>query len=148
MRALLQRVSRASVTVDEKIVGQIGQGLLIFLGIGYEDNETTARTLVDKIVQLRIFPDKHGKMNLSLLDIQGELLIISQFTLHADVSRGRRPSFTKAAPPSIAIPLYELFKEMCTKYGLAVASGIFGALMSVELCNEGPVTIWLDSEQL
>ncbi len=148
MRALLQRVSRASVTVDEKIVGHIGQGLLVFLGIGHEDNETKVKTLVDKIVQLRIFPDKQGKMNLSLLDIQGEVLVVSQFTLHADVSRGRRPSFTKAAPPSIAIPLYELFKEMCANYGLMVASGIFGALMSVELRNEGPVTVWLDSEEL
>jgi D-aminoacyl-tRNA deacylase len=147
MRALLQRVSQASVTVDEKIVGQIGKGLLIFLGIGLEDNETTVKTLVDKIVQLRIFPDQQGKMNLSLLDIQGEVLVVSQFTLHADVSRGRRPSFTKAAPPSIAIPLYEHFKETCKRYSLTVESGIFGAYMQVELCNDGPVTIWIDSEE-
>ncbi len=148
MRALLQRVSRASVTVDEQIVGHIGQGLLIFLGIGHADTEATVKTLVDKIVQLRIFSDEQGKMNRSLLDIQGEVLVVSQFTLHADVRRGRRPSFTNAAPPSIAIPLYELFKETCTKYGLTVASGIFGASMSVELRNEGPVTIWIDSEEL
>lgn len=148
MRALLQRVSHASVTVDERIVGQINQGLLIFLGIGNEDTEATVKTLVDKIVQLRIFSDEQGKMNRSLLDIQGEVLVVSQFTLHADVRRGRRPSFTNAAPPSIAIPLYELFKETCTKYGLTVASGIFGASMSVELRNEGPVTIWIDSEEL
>lgn len=147
MRALLQRVSRASVTVDEKIVGQIGQGLLVFLGIGHEDSKSEVETLVDKIVQLRIFPDKQGKMNLSLLDIQGEVLVVSQFTLHADVSRGRRPSFIKAAPPSIAIPLYELFKETCMKYSLKVESGIFGAYMQVELLNDGPVTIWLDSEE-
>jgi D-aminoacyl-tRNA deacylase len=148
MRALLQRVSQASVIADEKIVGQIEKGLLVFLGIASEDNETTVRTLVDKIVQLRIFPDNQGKMNLSLLDIQGEVLVVSQFTLHADMSRGRRPSFTKAAPPSIAIPLYELFKETCMEYGLSVESGIFGAYMQVELLNDGPVTIWLDSEEL
>lgn len=148
MRALIQRVSRASVTVDEKVVGEIGRGLLVFLGIGFEDNEATVKTLVDKIVQLRIFPDQQGKMNLSLLDIQGEVLVVSQFTLHADVSRGRRPSFTRAAPPSIAIPLYELFKELCKKYALTVASGIFGAYMNVELCNDGPVTIWMDSEEM
>jgi D-aminoacyl-tRNA deacylase len=148
MRALLQRVSRASVTVDEQVVGHIGQGFLVFLGIGHEDNETTVKSLADKIVQLRIFSDAQGKMNLSLLDIQGEMLVVSQFTLHADVRRGRRPSFTNAAPPSLANSLYELFKETCTKYGLTVASGIFGASMSVELRNEGPVTIWLDSEQL
>ena len=148
MRALLQRVSRASVTVDEQAVGHINQGLLVFLGIGHDDNETTVKTLADKIVQLRVFSDAQGKMNLSLLDIQGEVLVVSQFTLHADVRRGRRPSFTNAAPPSLANSLYELFKETCTQYGLTVASGIFGASMSVELRNEGPVTIWLDSEHL
>ncbi|HEV7236756.1 MAG TPA: D-aminoacyl-tRNA deacylase [Ktedonobacteraceae bacterium] len=148
MRALLQRVSRASVTVDEQIVGHIGQGLLVFLGIGHDDNEAMVKLLADKIVQLRIFSDAQGKMNLSLLDIQGEMLVVSQFTLHADVRRGRRPSFTNAASPSLANSLYELFKETCMQYGLTVASGIFGASMSVELRNEGPVTIWLDSEQL
>ena len=97
--ALIQRVSRASVTVDEKVVGDIGKGFLIFLGIGLEDTENTVKTLVDKIVQLRIFSDEQGKINLSLLDVQGEILVVSQFTLHADIRRGRRPSFTKAAPP-------------------------------------------------
>ena len=148
MRALIQRVSRASVTVDEKVVGDIGKGLLIFLGIGLEDTENTVKTLVDKIVQLRIFSDQQGKMNLSLLDVQGEVLVVSQFTLHADVRHGRRPGFTKAAPPSIAIPLYELFKDTCKNYALTVESGVFGAMMQVELCNDGPVTIWIDSAEL
>ena len=148
MRALIQRVSRASVTVDEKVVGEIGKGLLIFLGIGLEDTKKTVITLVDKIVQLRIFSDEQGKMNLSLLDVQGEILVVSQFTLHADVRHGRRPGFTKAAPPSMAIPLYELFKNTCKNYALTVESGIFGAMMQVELCNDGPVTIWIDSEEL
>ena len=148
MRALIQRVSRASVTVDEKVVGEIGKGLLIFLGIGLEDNETTVKTLVDKIVQLRIFSDEQGKMNLSLLDVQGEVLVVSQFTLHADVSHGRRPGFTKAAPPALAIPLYDLFKDTCKNYSLTVESGIFGAYMNVELLNDGPVTIWMNSDEL
>ncbi len=148
MRALLQRVSRASVTVEEQVVGQIGWGLLIFLGVGQGDGEAQVKVLADKIVQLRIFGDEAGKMNRSLLDIQGEVLVISQFTLHADVRRGRRPSFTNAAPPSIAEPLYEHFKEIIASYGLTVASGIFGASMQIELCNEGPVTIWMDSEEL
>jgi D-tyrosyl-tRNA(Tyr) deacylase len=148
MRALIQRVSRASVTVENEVVGKIREGLLVFLGIGLDDTETTVKPLVDKIVQLRIFPDQQGKMNLSLLDIEGEVLVVSQFTLHADVSRGRRPSFTKAAPPSIAIPLYELFKETCKEYALTVESGVFGAYMQVELLNDGPVTIWMDSEEL
>jgi D-tyrosyl-tRNA(Tyr) deacylase len=110
MRALLQRVSRASVTVDEQVIGQIGWGLLVFLGVGQGDGEAQVKMLADKIVQLRIFGDEAGKMNRSLLDIQGEVLVISQFTLHADIRRGRRPSFTNAAPPSIAEPLYERFK--------------------------------------
>jgi D-tyrosyl-tRNA(Tyr) deacylase len=148
MRALIQRVSRASVTVDEKKVGEIGRGLLVFLGIGLEDTENTVKTLVDKIVQLRIFSDEQGKMNLSLLDVQGEILVVSQFTLHADVRHGRRPGFTKAAPPSMAIPLYELFKETCKNYALTVESGVFGAMMQVVLCNDGPVTIWIDSAEL
>jgi D-tyrosyl-tRNA(Tyr) deacylase len=148
MRALLQRVSRASVTIDEQVVGQIGWGLLVFLGVGQGDSEAQVKILVDKIVQLRIFGDEAGKMNRSLLDIQGEVLVISQFTLHADVRKGRRPSFTDAAPPLIAEPLYERFKEAIAGYGLTVASGIFGASMQIELCNEGPVTIWMDSEEL
>jgi D-tyrosyl-tRNA(Tyr) deacylase len=146
MRALLQRVSRASVTVDEQIVGHIGQGLLVFLGIAHEDNETMVKTLVDKIVHLRIFPDEQGKMNRSVLDIQGAVLVVSQFTLYADTRRGRRPSFTDAAPPAIAEPLVERFKDALASYGLTIASGIFGTSMGIELRNEGPVTIWLDSK--
>src|SRR5215813_696988 len=120
MRALLQRVSQASVTVDEQIVGQIGWGLLVFLGVGQGDSESQVKILADKIVQLRIFGDEEGKMNRSLLDIHGEILVISQFTLYADMKRGRRPSFTNAAPPSLAIPLYEQFKEALANYGLPV----------------------------
>ncbi len=148
MRALLQRVSRASVTVDEQVVGKIGQGLLVLLGVGRDDSEVHVKALADKIVYLRIFGDDEGKMNRSLLDIGGEVLVVSQFTLYADTRRGRRPSFTDAAPPSIAEPLVERFKDTIAAYGLTVADGIFGAYMQVELLNDGPVTIWLDSEQL
>ena len=148
MRALLQRVSYASVTVDGKVVGQIGQGLLVLLGIGQQDSELQVKTLADKVVYLRIFGDDEGKMNRSLLDIGGEVLVISQFTLYADTRRGRRPGFTNAAPPSIAEPLVERFKEAIAAYGLEVAGGIFGAYMQVELINDGPVTLWLDSEHL
>lgn len=148
MRALVQRVSQASVTVDGKVVGQIGQGLLVFLGVGRDDSEVQVKTLADKIVYLRIFGDEEGKMNRSLLDIGGEVLVVSQFTLYADARRGRRPSFTNAAPPSIAEPLVEHFKDAIAAYGLTVADGVFGAYMEVELLNEGPVTIWLDSEAL
>jgi D-aminoacyl-tRNA deacylase len=148
MRALLQRVSRASVTVDEKVVGQIGYGLLILLGVGQGDSEVQVKALADKIVYLRIFGDGEGKMNRSLLDIGGEVLLISQFTLYADTRKGRRPSFTDAAPPAIAEPLVERFKDALVFYGLTVESGVFGAYMEVELLNTGPVTIWLDSEQL
>jgi len=148
MRALLQRVTHASVTVDEQIVGQIGQGLLVLLGVGQDDTEVEVKTLADKIVHMRIFGDDEGKMNRSLLDVGGEVLVVSQFTLYADIRRGRRPSFTNAAPPSLAEPLVERFKEAITAYGLKVTDGIFGAHMQVELLNEGPVTIWMDSEEL
>lgn len=148
MRALLQRVSRASVTVDGQVVGQIGQGLMVLLGIGQGDSEKQVKMLADKIVQLRIFEDDEGKMNRSLLDIQGEILVVSQFTLYADTRRGRRPGFTSAAPPALAVPLYEQCKSTLASYGLTVASGIFGATMSVQIHNEGPVTIWLDSADM
>jgi len=148
MRALLQRVSHASVSVDGKVVSQIGQGLLVLLGVGQGDSEAQVKVLVDKIVYLRIFGDDEGKMNRSLLDIGGEALVVSQFTLYADMRRGRRPSFTEAAPPALAEPLVERFKDAIAAYGLTVEGGIFGAYMQVELLNDGPVTIWLDSEQL
>src|SRR5215469_16324798 len=127
MRALLQRVSHASVTVDGKVMGQIGQGLLVLLGVGHDDSGVQVKTLVDKIVYLRIFGDEEGKMNRSLLDIGGEVLVVSQFTLYADMRKGRRPSFTDAAPPVVAETLFEHFKEAIASYGLTVASGIFGA---------------------
>src|SRR5215471_5813732 len=133
MRALIQRVSRASVTVDERVVGQIGQGLLVLLGVGHDDSEVQVKTLADKIVYLRIFGDDEGKMNRSLLDIGGEVLVISQFTLYADTRKGRRPSFTDAAPPEIAEPLCKRFKDAVATYGLKVAGGVFGAHMDVEL---------------
>ena len=145
MRALLQRVTRASVRVDDTVTGAIERGLLVLLGIGQGDGEAQVRILVDKIVQLRIFEDEAGKMNRSLLDIHGEVLVVSQFTLYADTRKGRRPSFTDAAPPAIAEPLYERFKEAVAEYELYVASGVFGAYMQVELLNDGPVTLWLDS---
>jgi D-aminoacyl-tRNA deacylase len=148
MRALLQRVSRASVTVGGQVVGQIGQGLLILLGVGHNDGEAQVKTLSEKIAHLRIFEDDERKMNRSLLDIGGAALVVSQFTLYADARRGRRPGFTDAAPPSIAEPLVEHFKEALASYGLIVAGGLFGAYMQVELVNDGPVTICLDSDQL
>lgn len=147
MRVLLQRVSRASVTVERQIVGEIGTGLLVLLGIGQADEAVQAQLLADKIVHMRIFEDDAGKMNRSLLDISGEILVVSQFTLYADTRKGRRPSFIAAALPAQAIPLYERFKEILAAHGVRVASGIFGAEMQVELVNAGPVTIWLDSEQ-
>lgn len=148
MRVLLQRVTSASVTVDERIVGQIDQGLLILLGVGQDDSEAQVKPLVDKIVHLRIFGDDEGKMNHSLLDINGAALVVSQFTLYADTRRGRRPSFTNAAPPTIAEPLVERFKAAISSHGIQVAGGIFGAHMQVSLLNDGPVTIWLDSKDV
>lgn len=148
MRALLQRVSRSSVTVDGQVVGAIGHGFLVLLGIGQDDGEAQVQTLAEKIVHLRVFADDEGKMNRSLLDIRGEALVVSQFTLYADVRKGRRPSFTSAASPALAEPLVERFKATLAGYSLKVEGGIFGAHMDVELINDGPVTIWLDSELL
>lgn len=145
MIALLQRVSRAKVTVDGQVSGQIGHGWLILLGVGKADTDETARWLADRVLGLRAFADDAGKMNRSVLDTRGELLVVSQFTLMADCLSGRRPSFTPAAPPDEANRLYEFFVAVLKESGLKVETGIFGAHMDVELVNDGPVTFWLDS---
>lgn len=146
MRLVLQRVSEASVTVDGQITGQIGAGLLILAGIEHEDTVDDAAWLTQKVTQMRIFGDEEGKMNLCAKDIAGELLVVSQFTLHASTKKGNRPSFIRAARPEHAIPLYEQFLAMLeVEMGKPVARGIFGADMKVALINDGPVTICLDS---
>lgn len=146
MRALLQRVSQASVTVDGSVTGKIGPGLVVFLGVGKMDTRSHAERVAHKIVQLRIFPDADGKMDRSLLDVAGELLIVSQFTLYADATRGNRPSYWGAANADLAEELYAFFVSLCRQKGCRVATGIFQAQMQVHLINEGPVTIMYDSE--
>jgi len=147
MRAVIQRVSTASVISNGEMTGSIETGLLVLLGIEQDDLQEDAGWLSDKIRQMRIFPDAEGKMNLSLSDIGGRVLVISQFTLHASTKKGNRPSFIKAARPEHAIPLYEYFKEhLSIQTGKEIASGIFGAEMKVSLVNDGPVTIILDSK--
>ncbi len=148
MRALVQRVTKASVTVDGQVVGQIDSGFLILLGIGQGDGEVQVKQLSDKIVHLRVFEDDEDKMNRSLLESGGQALVVSQFTLYADMHKGRRPSFIGAAAPALAAPLVERFKEALMAYGISVEGGVFGAHMQVELVNDGPVTLWLDSETL
>ncbi len=148
MRAVVQRVLNSHVTVDEKIVGKIGKGLLVFLGIGRGDNQKDVKYIADKIVNLRIFEDEEGKFNLSLLDIEGEVLVVSQFTLYGDVRKGRRPSFVEAALPEEAVRLYERFVEYIGEYGLKVETGVFQEHMIVHIENDGPVTILLDSKKL
>lgn len=144
----MQRVTRASVRVDEKLVGEIGNGLVVLLGIAHDDTELDGRYLLEKIVALRIFDDAEGRMNLSIGETGGALLIVSQFTLYGDVRRGRRPSWSEAAPPEVAKPLYDLFvKEARRKLG-RVETGSFRSIMQVELTNDGPVTILLDSRKL
>lgn len=147
MRAVVQRVKCAKVDVDGKTSGEIGPGLLVFLGVGEKDSEKDAEYLANKIAHLRIFPDERGLMNLSTLDTGGALLVVSQFTLWADCIKGRRPSFTRAAPPERAKRLYEDFNLNLRKLGLQVATGQFQSLMEVHLTNDGPVTILLDSEK-
>lgn len=147
MRILIQRVKKASVTIDNKLKSQINKGLLVLLGIENEDNEADIEWLCNKIINLRIFDDKEGVMNLSALDINAEILLVSQFTLHASTKKGNRPSYIHAAKPDIAIPLYEAFcKTLKEKIGKDIATGEFGANMQVELINDGPVTIWIDSK--
>jgi D-tyrosyl-tRNA(Tyr) deacylase len=148
MRAVVQRVTRCRVTVDGKTVGQIGPGLLVLLGVGKSDNEAAADYLAEKILGLRIFEDEAGKMNLSVQDKRGEVLVVSQFTLYGDVRRGKRPSFDAAARPEEAKRLYECFVEKLRAAGLRCETGVFQAMMDVELVNQGPVTIILDSEKL
>jgi len=147
MRAVIQRVSRAQVRVEGQIVGEIGKGILLLLGVGKGDTKPQADSLLEKLENLRIFEDEAGKMNLSLLDVGGALMVISQFTLYADCRKGRRPSFTDAGSPEEAKALYEYFISQAGSRGIIVASGIFQASMEVELVNFGPVTILLDSSR-
>ncbi len=144
MRALLQRVSKASVTVEEQTVSAIGKGLLILLGVGHGDHEEQAKFLAEKIANLRIFEDEQGKTNLSILDVGGEAIVVSQFTLYADTRKGRRPSFMDAALPEVAEPLVTRFVELLRSHGVSTQSGRFGAHMEVEIHNDGPLTIWLE----
>ncbi|MEL6656981.1 MAG: D-aminoacyl-tRNA deacylase [Bacteroidota bacterium] len=148
MRVVIQRVSEASVTIDGTVKSAIGWGLLVLLGIEHEDTDDDIAWLCKKITQLRIFGDEEGKMNRSVQDINGEILVISQFTLHASTKKGNRPSYIKAARPEVAIPLYERFlDQLSIALGQEVGSGTFGADMKVRLLNDGPVTIWIDSRQ-
>jgi D-aminoacyl-tRNA deacylase len=147
MRAVLQRVSRAKVTVDERVTGEIGAGLMILLGVGREDTPAVAISMAEKCANLRIFEDDQGKMNRSLLDVKGSALVVSQFTLYGDARGQRRPSFITAGPQELGKALYEEFREALRKLGVNVATGVFQTMMSVELVNEGPVTILLDSEK-
>jgi D-tyrosyl-tRNA(Tyr) deacylase len=146
MRVVIQRVSRAEVTIGDSVHGSIGSGLLVLVGIGGDDSDIDVDHLVNKITKLRIFSDEEGKMNRSVVDIGGSLLIVSQFTLFADTKKGTRPSFIKSAKPGFAIPIYEHFVKRC-KAIVPVNTGIFGADMKVSLENDGPVTIWLDSKR-
>lgn len=148
MRALIQRVTHASVTIDGQVNGAIQQGLVILLGICEGDTQADADYLADKCVGLRIFTDTADKMNLSCADVQGSLLIVSQFTLYGDCRKGKRPNFMRAARPQTAIPLYERFITRCKQSGIPVQTGVFGADMQVELVNDGPVTIWMDTAEM
>lgn len=147
MRAVVQKVSSSKVTVDGQIVGQINQGLMVLLGVTHDDTSKDVDYMVDKVTNLRIFEDEEGKMNLSLKDVDGEILAVSQFTLYGDARRGRRPSFSDAARPEVANPLYEEFVKKIKDQGINVGTGIFGAHMMVDLTNDGPVTILLESRK-
>jgi len=146
MRALLQRVNSGKVTVDDQTIAQTGHGLVILLGIGQDDGEDQAAYLAEKIANLRIFEDDQGKTNLSVLDVGGEAIVVSQFTLYADTRKGRRPSFVYAGAPDMAEPLVERFAELLRGHGIPTQTGRFGAHMLVEIHNDGPVTIWLERE--
>lgn len=145
LRALLQRVARCAVRVNGQEVSSIARGILVLLGVSVEDEEEDARFLADKVAHIRIFEDEQGKMNLSLREVGGEVMVVSQFTLYGDARKGRRPSYTKAAPPEKAEPLYRYFCKQLESRGLNVVTGVFGAHMEVELVNDGPVTLLLES---
>ena len=147
MRAVVTRVAGASVTIAGNVNGRIGRGFLVLLGVGPNDTEETADRLAEKICNLRVFEDENGKMNLNLEQTGGALLVVSQFTLYADI-KSRRPGFTKAAPPAVAIPLYETFLDLCRARGFQVEHGQFGADMAVASVNDGPVTIWMDTDAM
>lgn len=148
MRVVIQRVSEAKVTIENQIKGEIGVGYMILLGIELEDTDKDIEWLTNKICGLRVFSDKDDKMNLSIKDIDGDILLISQFTLHANCKKGNRPSFIKAAPPKMAIPMYEKFiSKLEEKLGKPIQTGTFGAMMQVSLTNDGPVTIFMDSQK-
>ena len=144
MRVLLQRVSRAEVRVGARVTGRIERGYLLFVGLTHTDDEATLAWMADKVVGLRLFADADDKMNLALADVGGALLVVSQFTLYGDAVKGRRPSFVDAARPEVATPLYERFVAMLRERGALVETGEFGAMMDVELVNDGPVTLWLE----
>ena len=148
MRALVQRVSNARVNVDGTTVGSIGRGLLVLLGVGLDDSEAQAQRLWDKIRKMRVFEDAQGKTNLALSDVEGAVLVVSQFTLYADCRKGNRPSFTEAAPPGEARRLYEHFTDLVRRDLGNVETGVFGAMMEVALTNDGPFTVWLDTDLL
>ena len=148
MRAVVQRVSEASVSVDGKVTGAVAAGLCVLVGVGQQDSEADAQWLADKVCELRIFEDEQGKMNRSLLDVRGAMLAISQFTLYGDARQGRRPAFVDAAPPDKAKPLYDRFCALCRARGVDVQEGVFRATMQVRIVNEGPVTLLLDSKKL
>lgn len=148
MRALLQRVTHAQVTVDGEVVGSCGKGFLVLLGVGPDDDEACCERLWNKVRALRVMDDENGKMNRSIMDVGGEVLVVSQFTLYADCRRGNRPSFTDAAEPVLASRLYERFCELAERDVSHVGRGIFAAEMQVELVNDGPITIWLDTDEL
>jgi len=144
MRVLLQRVSRASVRVDGQIRGEIGRGYLLLVGLTHDDDEADLVWMADKVVGLRLFADSDDRMNLALADVGGSLLVVSQFTLYGDAARGRRPSFIDAARPDVAVPLYERFIALLRARHITVETGVFGAMMEVDLVNDGPVTLWLE----
>jgi D-tyrosyl-tRNA(Tyr) deacylase len=147
VRVLLQRATRGEVKVGGELVGAIGEGLVILLGVGHEDTETTAAELARRVAELRMFRDDEGRTNRSLLETGGSALVVSQFTLYADTRRGRRPGFTRAAPPELAERLWRIFAGELEALGVTVATGRFGAEMAVELINDGPFTIWLDTDR-